>query len=90
MAKQTGSGVFEYLPNNIGKFPIPKADKKTQDEISTLVDKRMELKQKEAAEPNQQLKIMITRQIEGVDKAIDKAVYQLYNLTDDEIKIVEG
>jgi hypothetical protein len=90
MAKQTGSGVFEYLPNNIGKFPIPKAGKNTQDTISELVDKILELKKKESAEPNQQLKTMISRQIDSVDKAIDTAVYQLYNLTDDEIKAVEG
>jgi hypothetical protein len=50
----------------------------------------LELKQKEAAEPNQQLKTMISRQIEGVGKAIDSAVYGLYNLTEDEIKMVEG
>jgi hypothetical protein len=25
-----------------------------------------------------------------VDKAIDKAVYELYNLTEDESKVVEG
>lgn len=33
---------------------------------------------------------MIARQIEGVDKAIDAAVYGLYGLTDEEIKAVEG
>jgi hypothetical protein len=90
IAKQTGSGVFEYLPNSLGKFPIPKAVKKTQDKISALVDKMLELKKKEADEPNQQLKTMISRQIDSVDKAIDTAVYQLYNLTDDEVKVVEG
>ena len=53
-------------------------------------DKMLELKHKEAAEPNQQLKTMIARQIEGVDKAIDTAVYGLYGLTEDEIMVVEG
>jgi hypothetical protein len=33
---------------------------------------------------------MISRQIEGIDKAIDTAVYGLYNLSEDEIKVVEG
>jgi hypothetical protein len=33
---------------------------------------------------------MISRQIDGIDKAIDTAVYGLYNLTEDEIKVVEG
>jgi hypothetical protein len=50
----------------------------------------LELKQKEAAEPNPQVKTMIARQIEGVDSAIDTAVYDLYGLTAAEIKAVEG
>jgi hypothetical protein len=33
---------------------------------------------------------MITRQIEGIDKTIDTAVYALYDLSEDEIKVVEG
>jgi adenine-specific DNA-methyltransferase len=78
------------------KLPIPmldfsiKAEKIIHDNLVSLVDKILELRQKEAAEKNQQLKTMITRQIEGVDKAIDKEVYLLYNLTEDEIKGVEG
>jgi hypothetical protein len=96
IGKQTGGGSFEYFPNGVGKLPIPvldlsvSADKAKHDYIVSLVDKMLELKQKEAAESNQQLKTMITRQIEGADKAIDAAVYKLYNLTDDEIMVVEG
>jgi hypothetical protein len=96
IGKQTGGGSFEYFPNGVGKLPIPildlskKADKAKHDNLISLVDKMLELKKKEAAEPNQQLKTMISRQIDSVDKAIDTAVYQLYNLTDDEIKVVEG
>jgi hypothetical protein len=33
---------------------------------------------------------MIQRQIDATDKQIDKLVYELYGLTDDEIRIVEG
>jgi hypothetical protein len=82
--------------NQLGEIPIPaldlsvKTDKSKHDNLVSLVDKMLELKQKEAAEPNQQLKTMIARQIEGVDKAIDTAVYKLYNLTEDEVKVVEG
>ncbi|MHB8778323.1 MAG: hypothetical protein ACYC6R_11260 [Anaerolineales bacterium] len=32
----------------------------------------------------------VAREIESTDKAIDKLVYELYGLTEDEIKIVEG
>ena len=32
----------------------------------------------------------LTREVESVDKSIDGLVYQLYGLTEEEIKIVEG
>ena len=35
-------------------------------------------------------KEMLQRQIEMVDSAIDRLVYALYGLTEEEIKIVEG
>jgi hypothetical protein len=47
IGKKTGNGIFEYFANGIGKLPIPKADKQTQDKIAKLVDKMLELKQKE-------------------------------------------
>jgi len=33
---------------------------------------------------------ILGRQIEATDAAIDKLVYELYGLTEEEIKIVEG
>ena len=36
-----------------------------------------------------QSKELIQRQIDATDKQIDKLVYELYDLTDDEIDIVE-
>ena len=35
-------------------------------------------------------KTMIQRQIDATDRQIDKLVYELYGLTDEEIKIVEA
>jgi hypothetical protein len=78
------------------KIPFPvinlsiKADKTKHDNLASLVYKIFELKQKETIEKNQQLKTMISRQIDGIEKAIDTAVYGLYNLTEDEMKVVEG
>jgi type I restriction-modification system DNA methylase subunit len=86
---------IDVLKNALLSLPIPildlseKSDKEKHNSLIAFVDKMLELKQKEAAEPNQQLKTMILRQIEGVDKAIDTAVYGLYNLSEDEIKVVE-
>jgi type II restriction/modification system DNA methylase subunit YeeA len=50
----------------------------------------LELKKREAAELSEHLKTVISRQIDSLDKAIDTAVYGLYNLSEDEIKVVEG
>ena len=33
---------------------------------------------------------MVKREIECTDRAIDKLVYELYGLSEDEIRIVEG
>ena len=33
---------------------------------------------------------MVRREIESMDKRIDRLVYELYGLTDEEINIVEG
>jgi hypothetical protein len=35
-------------------------------------------------------KTLLQRQVEATDAAIDKLVYELYGLTDEEIGIVEG
>jgi type I restriction-modification system DNA methylase subunit len=86
----------QFKVNELEQFPIPsldlskKSDKVKHDNLVSLVNKILELKQKEATEKNQQLKTMIAKQIEGVNKAIDSAVYELYNLIEDEIKVVEG
>jgi len=81
---------------DLDKLPIPaldlskESDKTKHDNLVSLVNKMLDLKQKEAAELSDHLKTVITRQIDAVDKAIDTAVYELYNLTIDEIKVVEG
>jgi adenine-specific DNA-methyltransferase len=89
IGKQTGGGSFEYFPNGIGKLPIPEANTKAQDEFIVLVDKMLELKQREYAEQNPQAKNKISRQIDGVDNMINQSVYKLYNLNTNDIEIVE-
>jgi adenine-specific DNA-methyltransferase len=90
IGKQTGSGSYEYFPNGIGKLPIPESNAKIQHEFILLVDKMRELKYQEYAEQNPRAKKIISRHIDSVDAIIDKAVYQLYNLTGEEIRLVEG
>ncbi len=59
-------------------FPIPKADDKVKSKISNLVDEILKVKRKNS-----------DTDTTAVEKEIDQLVYQLYGLTEDEIKIVE-
>ncbi|MDY0315801.1 MAG: N-6 DNA methylase, partial [Bacteroidales bacterium] len=107
IGKQTGSGVFEYFENGVGKLPIPKIDEETQKSFIYLVDEILEAKQKikdykilldEAISSNNfDREIALKKELENLENIcstnenrIDQMVYELYDLTDDEIKIVEG
>jgi len=79
IGKQTGSGVYEYFENGVGKLPIPAATAEEQSSIITLVDKIL------AAKRNNPDADTSTEEAE-----IDRLVYQLYGLTDEEVKVVEG
>jgi hypothetical protein len=50
----------------------------------------LELKRREHAEPNPQVKTVIGRQIRAVDGQIDNLVYELYGLGEEERNMVEG
>jgi hypothetical protein len=73
------------------------------DNLVALVDKILESKRREHDEPNPQVKSVIKiscaslrkqtrKQAEGLrlDGQIDRLVYELYNLSGEEIKTVEG
>lgn len=78
------------------KIPLPlidlnnKEDKEMHDKIVTLVDNIIALNKKLSAEKNPNSITIINRQINAVDKQIDSLVYKLYNLNDEEVKIIEG
>jgi hypothetical protein len=86
----------QFKVNELAQFPIPaldlsnKTDKAQHDRLVTLVDQMLDLKKKEHAETVPQTKTILGRQIQAVDKQIDTLVYELYGLTEDEIKVVEG
>ncbi len=50
----------------------------------------LDLHRRVAAEGNPQLKTVVQRQIDATDKQIDRLVYGLYGLTEEEVGIVEG
>ncbi len=72
---------YQYNKYALEKIPIPKITPQNQelaDKIIALVDKILQAKEKDPKANTQKL-----------EKEIDALVYQLYNLTDEEIKIIE-
>ncbi len=55
----------------------------------SLVERMLELYKQLAAAQTAHAKTNLQRQIDATDAQIDKLVYELYELTPDEIKIVE-
>jgi type I restriction-modification system DNA methylase subunit len=80
---------IEQLPIRTINFNDP-ADKARHDKMVSLVERMLQLHKDvmKAKTPDEETRIQ--RQIEATDKEIDKLVYELYGLTEEEIKIVEG
>ena len=78
---------LEKLPIHTIDFSKP-TEVKQHDRMVALVDRMLELHKKTPATPQEQERL--TRDIESTDREIDKLVYELYGLTEEEIQIVEG
>ncbi|NHA54835.1 class I SAM-dependent DNA methyltransferase [Helicobacter pylori] len=78
-----GGGIEgELKTNNLEKIPIPKITPKNQelaDKITDCAERILKAKEKDPKANTQKL-----------EKEIDALVYQLYHLTDEEIKIIEN
>jgi hypothetical protein len=66
------------------------ADKTRHDRIVELVGQMFDLDKQLAEAKEPQTKTVLQRQIDTTDRQIDRLVYELYELTEEEIKIVEG
>ena len=55
-----------------------------------LVERMLELHKQSAVVRSPLDKERVGREIESTDKSIDRLIYELYGLSDDEIRIVEG
>ncbi len=60
------------------------------DRLVVLVERMLELNRRLQAARTAHDKTVLQRQIAATDSQIDRLVYDLYDLTDEEIKIVEG
>ena len=77
------------FPIRIIDFANP-AEVAQHDRILALVESMLGLHNQLTAAKTPAEKQMLQRQIDTTDKQIDALVYELYGLTDEEIKIVEG
>ena len=63
-------------------------NKARHDKVVSLVERMLELHKASPRRPRD--KERVKREIESTDRAIDRLVYELYGLTEEEIRIVES
>ncbi len=78
-----GGGIEgELKTNNLEKIPIPKITEKNQELADKITDSAKQILVLKEKDPK--------ANTQGLEKEIDALVYQLYHLTDEEIKIIEN
>jgi hypothetical protein len=65
------------------------ADRERHDRMVALVEEMLALHRRLAAARTDHEQTNLKRQIDAADRRIDRLVYDLYNLTEEEIRIVE-
>ncbi len=90
-------GAFsKFRTNQLARFPIRNidfsspTDKTRHDRMVQLVEQMLHLQKLLPQAKTDHDKTSIQRQIDATDKQIDKLVYELYGLTEEEIAVVEG
>jgi len=84
-----GGGLVHATPGGQGQLLIPRAATADVDHMVEVVDSILQAYQALAAAKTGHEKSFIQRQIKETDRQIDQLVYELYDLTEGEIKIVE-
>lgn len=65
-------------------------DKAKHDKMVSLVEQMLDLHKQLATAKTPDGQTRLRRQIDATDRLIDRLVYELYGLTEEDIKIVEG
>jgi len=79
----------QIMIRDILKFAIPYPPKNKRDIMVEMVDQMLDLHKKQQDAKIETEKNLFKKQIQILDRQIDQLVYQLYQLSDDEIKIIE-
>ncbi|RKV57409.1 class I SAM-dependent DNA methyltransferase [Helicobacter pylori] len=82
MASNLGEGAFRWIKQFIERLPIPKITPQNQELADKITDGAKQILALKAKDPK--------ANTQRLEKEIDALVYQLYNLTDEEIKTIEN
>ncbi|MEJ5287583.1 MAG: TaqI-like C-terminal specificity domain-containing protein, partial [Bacteroidota bacterium] len=86
-----GIGAFRWIKQFVERLPIPKIPESEQQPFISLVDKMLELNQRlnQLGDKITDERGRIDEEIRKTDARIDELVYQIYNITPEERKIIE-
>ncbi|KAF5435064.1 Type I restriction-modification system, DNA methylase subunit, partial [Candidatus Methanophagaceae archaeon] len=93
---EKGEALAQIKKQHLGQLPVRTIDFSNPEEVAqhdklvALVDNMLELQKKHRDARMEQDKELYGRQIKLVDAQIDRLVYDLYGLTEEEMKVVEG
>ena len=87
---ENGRAFAQVKVVNVKQLPYIESNRETQETIIKLVDEILALNEQKKTASEYQIQRILQPQIDEIDKDIDKLVYDLYGLTEEEIKIVEG
>jgi predicted type IV restriction endonuclease len=96
MNPERGEALAEVKKRHVELLPIRtvdftnKQEKGLHDKLVSLVEVMLDLHKKLSVAKTPHDRTMLERQIAATDGQIDRLVYELYGLTDEEIKLVEG
>ena len=65
-------------------------NKEVHDKLVNLADNMIEINKKLNSEKNPDVVTMLRRKVEAIDGEIDRLVYGLYGLMEEEIRIIDG
>jgi predicted nucleic acid-binding Zn-ribbon protein len=80
----------QIMIRDILQFPIPKIDSNNNLDLNKLVDQILKLNEEKSSEKFQTKITQLEGKIDYCEQRINEIVYQLYDLTEEEIKIVEA
>jgi hypothetical protein len=93
---EVGEALAEIKRANVARLPIRKIDfsnspdEARHDRMVDLVERMLDLRKQLTVMKTDHAKTNLQRQMDATDEQIDDLVYELYELTPEEIKIVEA